>query len=565
MAAPLTRLQPTTRSPVTEGFAQVARLLGAALDGQALSSRTELFRPLPPDPMEWLYATFPTYLQDATGVRVPMAPHHAQIWDWLWSLRPGVALQSLIAILGRGGGKSTTTELGGTVIGYFGLRRYVLYCSDTQTQANDHLGNIGSALEKLGVERAINRYGFSRGWSITRLRTADGFTMDAIGMDTAIRGVRIDEDRPDLIILDDLDDQLDTLDTIQKKVDVLTRKILPTGSAALSIIGVQNMPNTDGIFAQLADGRADFLYDRRVIGPFPVVEDLPEQDWHWTEERPDGARQRRLAPCRAVWAGQPVAACEALLTKIGPAAFAIECLHRGERLGGTVFQRQWFRIVDDWPRGAALVRYWDFAASEEPAASAKGKAADPDWTVGLLMTTWRGQFWVLDVQRVRLSAFGVDSLVAQTAALDGTHVDIWLEEEGGASGKAVTATYRRQVLTGYAVHTWHSTGSKGQRAKPFASAAEAGNVFLVRAPWNGAYLDELHHFGQRGWHDDQVDASAGAHYALTLGQTLLPSDFSIAKAVEGMTQRGVEARAQTAALLPALAALWGMADEPERV
>ena len=67
-----------------------------------------------------------------------------------------------MSILARGGGKSTEVEPGPRRLAILALRRYALYCSDTQKQANDHIANVAGALEALGVERAINRYGFSR-------------------------------------------------------------------------------------------------------------------------------------------------------------------------------------------------------------------------------------------------------------------------------------------------------------------------------------------------------------------------------------------------------------------
>jgi predicted phage terminase large subunit-like protein len=53
-------------------------------------------------------------------------------------------------------------------------------------------------------------------------------------------------------------------------------------------------------------------------------------------------------------------------------------------------------------------------------------------------------------------------------------------------------------------------GEKSVRAGRFAAQAEGGTVYLVRAPWNGAYLDELTAFPTAGLPDDQVGASSGA-------------------------------------------------------
>jgi phage terminase large subunit-like protein len=49
-----------------------------------------------------------------------------------------------------------------------------------------------------------------------------------------------------------------------------------------------------------------------------------------------------------------------------------------------------------------------------------------------------------------------------------------------------------------------------------SAQAEAGNVKLVRGPWNDEYLNELQNFdGSDGCVADQVDASSGAFHMLT--------------------------------------------------
>jgi predicted phage terminase large subunit-like protein len=71
-------------------------------------------------------------------------------------------------------------------------------------------------------------------------------------------------------------------------------------------------------------------------------------------------------------------------------------------------------------------------------------------------------------------------------------------------------------LPGYAVKGVRSTGSKAERAAPVSSAAEAGNVKLLRGAWIGAFLDEAEAF-PNGAHDDMVDAVNGAIGKLTTG------------------------------------------------
>ncbi len=82
-----------------------------------------------------------------------------------------------------------------------------------------------------------------------------------------------------------------------------------------------------------------------------------------------------------------------------------------------------------------------------------------------------------------------------------------MEEEGGSSGKIVTDDFARTVFLGHIFRTVKPTGDKATRASPLASAAERGNVKVVRAPWLNDWLDELCLFPV-GAHDDQVDTAA---------------------------------------------------------
>lgn len=189
-----------------------------------------------------------------------------------------------------------------------------------------------------------------------------------------------------------------------------------------------------------------------------------------------------------------------------------------------LFQREWFEIVDDYPRGTRKVRWWDLAATEPK----KGK--DPDYTVGCLMTEKDGIFYIIDVKRVRKSPLGVEKLIKQTAELDTTAVEIFMEQEPGSSGVSEIDRYAREILKGFYFTGIKTTGSKVLRAKPLSSAAEHGNVKLVRGTWNEAFLSELENF-PGGAHDDQVDAASGAHeqlsniYKPSVGEDVEPIDY----------------------------------------
>lgn len=180
-------------------------------------------------------------------------------------------------------------------------------------------------------------------------------------------------------------------------------------------------------------------------------------------------------------------------------------------VSGNMFKREWFAhsIIDSPPaQFEKIVRYWDLAATGE-----SGKN-DPDWTVGVKMGRKDGVFYVLDVQRDRLTPGKVEDLVKTTAALDGRAVQIAMEQEPGSSGVNTIANYRK-MLAGFTFRGVKTTGDKTSRAGPVSSQAEGGNLKLLRAWWNELFLNEHVAFPTKGVHDDQVDACSGAFNQLT--------------------------------------------------
>jgi hypothetical protein len=188
----------------------------------------------------------------------------------------------LVAIWPRGGAKSTSAEGAVVAVGALEKRRYALYVSDTQERADDHVQNVGAMLESPQFgdvypgmsERMVTKYGTSKGWRHNRLRTASGFTVDALGLDGDIRGIKLEEQRPDFLILDDLDDVMDGPASVRRKIASITKDIMPAMANNVAIIAVQNWIHSEGVFARLSDGRADFLKNRILSGPVKAVEDL---------------------------------------------------------------------------------------------------------------------------------------------------------------------------------------------------------------------------------------------------------------------------------------------------
>lgn len=298
------------------------------------------------DPAAWLLRVFPALFP------APFAAHHLQFWDWIWSVKVDDRPESFVGIWPRGGAKSASVEAGIVVLAIRKARRYCLYVSETQDQADDHVGGIGGILETPTVaalypglgNRLVGKYGSVKGWRRNRLRTAAGFTIDALGLDTAARGVKLDDERgmaqrPDLIVLDDIDSDKDGPGLVQKKVDAITRKLIPAGSRNVAFLAVQNLVHQESVFAKLAGiatEPADFLLRRQVSGPIPALEGA-------AFAARDGGLGHDIIAGEPTWVGQDLQVCQAMLDDMGLTAFRVECQHETDARGGGMFDHLEFR------------------------------------------------------------------------------------------------------------------------------------------------------------------------------------------------------------------------------
>jgi predicted phage terminase large subunit-like protein len=174
---------------------------------------------------------------------------------------------------------------------------------------------------------------------------------------------------------------------------------------------------------------------------------------------------------------------------------------------GGLFKRHWFEIVDAIPVEATRqVRSWDLGATKgggDPTAGVKVRRVPA------------GRFYVEDVVREQFGPAEVERLIRATASRDGTACHITIPQDPGAAGKSYADTLIL-MLAGYPIKKISPTGDKQTRATPAAAQAEAGNIKLLRGPWNDAFLDEVCTF-PAGSHDDQVDALSDAINELALG------------------------------------------------
>lgn len=253
--------------------------------------------------------TLHEYLRELLPASFPaaMAPAHEEMWRWARTIRPGQPVPAFVGVWPRGYGKSTNGE--GVVIDVLArrARSYVMIVRATQTMANESVLNIGKKLRSYSVRThyphlaggRTTMTGKEANWNAQRLLLPHA-TVDAMGLDTARRGSKVEDDRPDFLIFDDIDGAHDSPEVTEKKIITITETILPMLAENGTVLVLQNLITAHGVVAQLAgvtDPPAAFLANRIVSGPVPAVRDLQVQPY----TLPDGRMGTRISGGVPTW------------------------------------------------------------------------------------------------------------------------------------------------------------------------------------------------------------------------------------------------------------------------
>ncbi len=231
----------------------------------------------------------------------------------------------------------------------------------------------------------------------------------------------------------------------------------------------------------------------------PAIADQAEDELVRTPPSPKHPRGRawRRDPGEPLW---PERESAEELASFDDYVFAGQYQQRPAPLGGGMFKRAWFQIVEALPVGIThRVRAWDKAATTGPQSAN---------TAGVKMVRdTQGVFYITDIIVDKLGPVDREELIRQTAGMDGWDVEVAFEREGGSSGITdADATVRG--LPGYVVTPWNVSGQgdKVWRARPLATQAKAGNLRLLNGPWVEEFLREAANFpyGRK----DRIDAAA---------------------------------------------------------
>lgn len=200
----------------------------------------------------------------------------------------------------------------------------------------------------------------------------------------------------------------------------------------------------------------------------------------------------------------PRAEMEQMKIKKGAYAYAGQYQQRPAPRDGGMFQPDNIDVIDELPGDGIEIRGWDIAGSTRKTSP---------WTVGAKLMLFDGQLVITDIKRARKKILEAERLIINTAK-DDRGVLQSIPQDPGSAGKSQKAHLAKK-LQGRKFKFSVETGSKEFRAQPFAAQVNAGNVSMLRGPWNGELIDEMRNF-PASMYKDQIDALSRAYYELLL-------------------------------------------------
>ena len=277
----------------------------------------------------------------------------------------------------RGHAKSTVMSL---IVPLWWLcterKKYIVLVADTSHQAEQFLNSIIQELETNealitaypAIAPKVDNKGQPVAWRDREIVTSSGVTIAAYGAGKAIRGAKQRENRPDAIVVDDLenDSHVQTAEQRDKLDSWFLRALMNLGDESTDIYMVGTVLHHDSVLARRL---SDPSWDSKVWRAFTDDGVLwPEK---WSHKRLEQKRQ-----------------------EIGSIAFAAEYQNDPTALGAGIFKDAWFTYYDSVPDG--LPKYAGF----DPAISKKDTA---DYSALVKVAVGDDEIFVLDAFEDRLS------------------------------------------------------------------------------------------------------------------------------------------------------------------
>ncbi len=203
----------------------------------------------------------------------------------------------------RGSAKSTIITTAYVLWSILGVqqRKFIVICGQTEQKARQYLINIKNELmhndllkTDLGpFTEETNNLGNATAIIIKKLNVKIMIS----SVEQSIRGMRHGEHRPDLIILDDIEDtnSVKTKEGRNKTFNWLTSEVVPAGDKRTRIIAVGNLLHEDSVIKRLQKKIEDseMTHLNGVYREYPIVDEQGKHLWPGKYPTPDDIEMER--------------------------------------------------------------------------------------------------------------------------------------------------------------------------------------------------------------------------------------------------------------------------------
>ena len=204
----------------------------------------------------------------------------------------------------RGSAKSTIITTAYVLWSILGVqqRKFIVICGQTDQKARQYLLNIKNELlhnDLLKIdlgpfEEERNSLGNATALIIKKLNVKIMIS----SVEQSIRGMRHGEHRPDLIILDDIEDtnSVKTREGRDKVFNWLTSEIIPAGDKRTRIIAVGNLLHEDSVLKrlQMKIEIGDMERMHAVYREYPIIDEHSKPLWPGKYPTPESIQEERI-------------------------------------------------------------------------------------------------------------------------------------------------------------------------------------------------------------------------------------------------------------------------------
>lgn len=378
----------------------------------------------------------------------------------------------------RESAKSTIATVQEPVIeGACGTKKFIIVCGDTDTQAQKHLLNIRFEFEN--NKNLIRTFGDMRtrhNWGKEQFELSNGTLYLARSRGQKVRGLRHGIYRPDLLVVDDIED-IKWVQSKRNRDDTerwFNAAVSAIDKAKGRVIVCANHLHTDALAARL---KKKGTY---TVCEYPLMEDMNNPDTIlWKAKYPD------------------MASIEATKKDLGYSTFMREMMLKAVPEDGQPIKDEDIHYYDEIPKEIETVSR---ASGVDPAISLE-ESADPTAIVNGQLGYIKNKPHIILRSIVNEHLAVDDTLERLDLQHKSNQADIFFVEDV-AYQKALIQLMQRKMLPVEAMHP----GGRDKRARlmTVASYIKDGTVLFPRTGMEDLII-QLTHFGVEA-HDDLVDA-----------------------------------------------------------